>query len=448
MKQSLTETAKTVLDKCLKKGGSAGEVFVIESRNLHFEVEDKELDVIKDSMEMLMTVRVLIGQCLGFAFCTDFSPGSIDMLIEQVLTSARNTDEDPHHLFPSPGKSSIPSVRDDKFLSIALKEKIRRCQEMEQAAYEIDPRIRAARQVSYSDNFIDIYLINSNGVEVSYGNASCSTFAMVVAQEEEESQMSWEIDIQTSYERLKWVEVAQEAARKALRLLGARSISTRMAPIILSPPVAISLLASFAPAFYADSIQKGRSLMAGRLGEIVASSAVNLVDDGLLSEGLATAPYDGEGVPMQKTRIIENGTLKAYLYDTYTAHKDGVASTGNGVRIGPKSQPQVGSTNLYIEKGNSTEEELLSAVQEGFYVTEIMGAHTINPISGDFSIGAIGQWIEKGSKAYSVRGVTLSGNMLDLLKNISACADNIRFYGHFGAPSIAISDMIISGESS
>ncbi len=447
MDQNLITIAKKTLNSCLKKGGSAGEVLMIESKNLHLEVEEGKIDVIKSSTEKALAVRILIGKSPGFGFSTDFSPSSIDSLIEKVLVSARNTDEDFHYIFPLPQKSSISSAKEDKFLSIGLTEKLKRCQEMEKAAYSADPRIKAARQISYTDNIADIYLVNSNGVDVSFSNSSCTIFIMVVAKEGDEAQMSWEMDIETSYDSLKWSEVAQEAAKKALAMLGARSIKTCKVPIILSPPAAMSIFGAFAPAFYADSVQKERSLMAGRLGEIVGSSEVNITDDGLLPKGLATAPYDGEGVPMQTTKIIEKGRLKAYLYDTYTANKDGGVSTGNAVRQGARSQPQVGATNMFIETGGFTEQELLASIKEGLYVSDIMGAHTINPISGDFSIGATGHWIEKGHKAFPVRAVTLSGNMLNILKNISSCADNLRFYGHFGSPSILISEMIIAGEN-
>jgi len=443
----LTRYAREVLDRCMKQKASAGEVFLIESRNIHLEVESGEIDMIKNAMDRLMAVRILNGHSLGFAFCTDFSKPSLDLMIEQVMTSSASTDEDPNHLFPSPRESQSQSGVDERMSSIPIKEKFKRCQAMEKAAYGTDSRIKAARQISYSESISDIYLINSHGLDVSYGKSACSTFAMVVAQEGTEAQMAWEMDIKTSFDRLKWVEVGQEAARKALASLGARPISTRKSPVILSPPVAVSIIGAFAPAFFADAVQKGRSLMADRLGKCVASSEVNLVDNGMLEEGLATAPYDGEGVPMQKTNIIEKGMLNSYLYDSYTAHKDGKASTGNGVRPGPKSQPQVGPTNIYIEKGNRTEDELLTDFQEGLYITEIMGAHTIDPISGDYSIGATGHWIQEGKRVYPVRGVTISGNMLELLKHISGCADNLRFYGPYGAPSLVVSEMVIAGEN-
>jgi PmbA protein len=442
----LIANARSVLDTCLKKGQSAGEVFLIESRKIHLEVERSEIDVIKNSLDRLMAVRTLNGSSLGFAYCTDFSKSSLDLLIDQVINSAVNTDEDPHYLFPSPKQSNISSKIDERLSTIDLREKFRKCREMERAAYQTDSRVRAARQISYSETISDVYLINSHGLEVSYGKSACSTFVMVVAQEGEEAQMAWDMDIQTTYDRLKWAEVGQEAAKKALALLGAKPISTRRAPVIFSPSVGVSIIGAFTPAFLADAVQKGRSLMAGRLGEVIASPVVNLVDNGILSGGLGTAPYDGEGVPMQKTTIIENGILNAFLYDSYTAHKDGLASTGNGVRPGSKSQPQVGATNMYMENGNCSEDELLMDIQEGLYVSEIMGAHTINPISGDYSLGATGHWIQKGKRSYPVRGVTISGNMLDLLKNISGCANNLRFYGHYGSPTIVISEMIIAGE--
>jgi len=446
MEHSLTNKAREVLERCLKRKASAGEICLIESRNIHLEVERGAIDVIKNSQDRLLAVRILKGHSLGFAYCTDFSPSSLDMLVDQVMNSASSIDEDPHYHFPPSRKGATPVTTDERMSSVPLTEKFKRCQEMERAAFQTDSRIRAARQFSYSEAVTDVYLVNSHGLEVSYGKTACSTFAMVVAQDASDAQMAWEMDIQTSYDRLKWAEVGQGAAQKAISLLGARPISTRRAPVIFSPPVGISIMGAFSPAFFADAVQKGRSLMAGRLGAIVASPAVSLVDNGLLAGGLATAPYDGEGVPMQRTVIVDKGRLATYLYDSYTAHKDGVTSTGNGVRPGSKSQPQVGSTNLYIEKGACTEDELLADIREGFYVTDIMGAHTINPISGDYSLGATGHWIKGGQRAYPVRGVTISGNMLDVLKNISRCADNLRFYGPFGTPTMLVSEMIIAGE--
>ncbi|MGA1843786.1 MAG: TldD/PmbA family protein [bacterium] len=446
MDRSLTNKAREVLDRCLKGKATAGEICLMESRNIHLEVERGDIDVIKNSQDRLLAVRVLRGHSLGFAYCTDFSPSSLDMLVDQVMNSAASTDEDPHYHFPASRKGTTPVTMDERLSSVPLTEKFKRCQEMERAAYQTDSRIKVARQFSYSETITDVYLVNSHGLEVSYGKSACSTFAMVVAQEGSDAQMAWEMDIQTSYDRLRWDEVGQGAAHKALALLGARSIGTRRAPVIFSPPVGISIMGAFSPAFFADAVQKGRSLMAGRLGQIVASPAVSLVDNGLLEGGLATAPYDGEGVPTQKTVIVDKGRLATYLYDSYTAHKDGVASTGNGVRPGSKSQPQVGATNFYVEKGTCTEDELLADIREGFYVTDVMGAHTINPISGDYSLGATGHWIKGGRREYPVRGVTISGNVLDMLTNISRCADNLRFYGPFGAPTILVSGMIIAGE--
>lgn len=446
MDQNLIDSARKLLDNCIKKGASAAEILAMESKELRLTVENTALDMIKDSEERVIAARILIDHSPGFGFCTDFSASSLSNLADQIINAAKNTDEDIHNLFPKPNMSDIKIKKDERITLVGIKEKFKCCQEMEKAAYSVDKRIKVAREISYAETITDVFLINSNGLDVGFDKAMCSIFTMVVAQNGAEAQMSWEMDIQTQYDRLKWKEVPIEAAKKALALLGAKGISTRKSSIILSPTAAISLLGSFAPAFYADSVQKGRSLMAGKLGHAIGAMEVNLIDNGMLPDGLATAPYDDEGVPMQQTNIIEKGILKSYLYDTYTAHKAKVKSTGNGIRLGARSQPQVGSTNMYIGAGEITEAEIISKTKNGLYVNEIMGAHTINPISGDFSVGATGHWIEDGEKVFPVRGVILSGNMLELFKNIACCANNTRFYGHFGSPSILVSEMIISGE--
>jgi PmbA protein len=171
-----------------------------------------------------------------------------------------------------------------------------------------------------------------------------------------------------------------------------------------------------------------------------------VLDDGLLEGGLGTAPTDDETVPMKKKTVIERGRLTMFLYNTYTANKDKTASTGNGMRGGFKGLPGVGLTNLYIEPGDSTLQDLMASVGRGLYITEVMGMHTANPISGDFSVGATGFWIEKGEKAYPVREITIAGNILDLMKNVAVVGSDIRFSGRIGSPSLLIRELSIGGK--
>ncbi|MPN00331.1 Metalloprotease PmbA [bioreactor metagenome] len=177
----------------------------------------------------------------------------------------------------------------------------------------------------------------------------------------------------------------------------------------------------------------------------MVSPLINLVDDGNLADGIATSPVDGEGVPTQRTHLIVKGTLYGYLYNAYTAAKDKVVSTGNGSRGSFKSMPEVGPTNIFIQSGNMKREKLIQDVKDGFYVTSVMGMHTANPISGDFSIGAAGVWIKNGEFVHSVRGVAIAGNILELFGQVDGVADDLRFYGSKGAPTIRISNITVSG---
>ena len=234
--------------------------------------------------------------------------------------------------------------------------------------------------------------------------------------------------------------VGIEAAEDACRLLGAKSIETTTAVLVLSPYITTNFFSVLMPALSADAVQKGRSLFKGKLGQKVVSPLINIIDDGQLQDGIATSPVDGEGVQTQQTDIIIDGVLQGYLYNTYTAMKDNVASTGNGVRGSFKNMPEVGPTNLYLSSGDVNCQQLFHDIKDGFYVTSVMGMHTANPVSGDFSVGAAGLWIKNGQLSQPVRGVAIAGNILELFSKVDGVANDLRFFGAFGAPTIRISD--------
>jgi PmbA protein len=184
----------------------------------------------------------------------------------------------------------------------------------------------------------------------------------------------------------------------------------------------------------------------GRLGTVVASNAVTVRDDGLLPGGLGTAPADDEAVPLQTKTVIDKGRLNLFLYNSYAARKDKTLSTGNGMRGGFKGLPGVGVTNLFIEPGSLSFDSLVSSMDRGLLVTEVMGMHTANAISGDFSVGATGFWIEGGKKAYPVREITIAGNILDLMQHVDAVGSDLRFSGRIGSPSLHIRELSIGGK--
>ncbi|MDP3050193.1 MAG: metallopeptidase TldD-related protein, partial [Eubacteriales bacterium] len=189
----------------------------------------------------------------------------------------------------------------------------------------------------------------------------------------------------------------------------------------------------------------GRSLFAGRMGERVASDLVTIVDDGTLPGGINSGPCDGEGVPTSRTVVIEHGVLTSFLHNTYTAAKDGLVSTGNGVRGSFKGSPEVGTTNFYLSPGKTEREQLLEELDSGLLVTEVMGMHTANPISGDFSVGASGLWVENGRVSHPVRGMAIAGNITDLLMKIDAVGSDLQFFGGKGAPTVRVRQMMVTG---
>ena len=232
-------------------------------------------------------------------------------------------------------------------------------------------------------------------------------------------------------------------------LLGAKKIKSVKTDLLIDPFVGAQFLQVISDVLSADAVQKGKSLFRDRLNTDIFSINLNIFDDGTLKDGLSSKPFDGEGVPKGRTAIFKNGKLKTYLYNSYTARKDGRLSTGNAVRASYKSPPQKGVSNFYLEPSKKTREELLKKIDKGFYVTDIIGLHSgTNPVSGTISVGAKGIWVEKGSPAFPVKEVTLATDILSLCRNISDTGNDLKFLpsgGYIGSPSIIVRDITVSG---
>jgi PmbA protein len=440
--------AETILSLAASLKADAAEVFLRAYSATSIEVKDQKIDAFDRAKDIGAGLRVLAGARMGFAFTTDLSAGALRTLAQSAITNARNTEPDPFHSIP--GKPSAAyqgaAIYDPELTGLTEKEKIDRVMAMEREAFAVDPRIKRIRKASAGFSEAETLIMNSKGAEVSYKSTACSSSIEVVAEDKGESQAGSEFDVNRFYRKLELEEVGRRAAQKALDLLGAKHVESVKAPVVLEATVAQEFLSMMASGFSAESVQKKRSLFIGKLGQDVASPVVTVFDDGLLEGGLGTAPCDDEIVPMSKKIIIERGRLKMFFYNTYTANKDKTVSTGNGMRGGFKGLPGVGVTNLSIEPGKEPLEELIKSVDRGLFVTEVMGMHTANAISGDFSVGATGFRIEKGRKAYPVRELTIAGNILDLMKHVDAVGNDLRFSGRIGSPSLRIKELSIGGK--
>ncbi len=441
-------TAEKILTVATSLGTDAAEVYLRSNSSTVIEVKGQKVDAFERANEIGAGLRVIMGERMGFAFTTDLSDSALRNLVHASVANAQNTESDPFHSLPGKSDSDYPEVAiyDPDVVKLTEKEKIDRIMAMERDAFAVDPRIKRIHKASADFSNAETLIMNTKGARVLFKSTACSCWIEVVAEENGESQTGLDFGVNRMYRKLDIEAVGRRAAQRARDLLGARHIDSVKAPVILESTVAQEFLGLMAGSFSAESVQKKRSLFIGRLGSEVVSSAVTVIDNGLLESGLGTAPCDDELVPMKKKIIIDRGRLEMFLHNTYTAKKDKIASSGNGMRGGFKGIPGVNITNLHIEPGQESLEALISSVDKGLLVTEVLGMHTANSISGDFSVGATGFWIERGKKAYPVREITIAGNILELMRHVDAVGSDIRFSGRIGCPSLRVKELSIGGK--
>ena len=236
--------------------------------------------------------------------------------------------------------------------------------------------------------------------------------------------------------------IGKIAAQRALRRLGARQIKTCEVPIIFDPDMAASLVRHIAGAVSGPSLYRGASFLLGKLGQQIAAAGVTIVDDGTMPGGLGSRPFDGEGLPVRRTVVVDKGVLSSYLLDTYSARKLGMASTHHGARDG--AGVTVSATNLYLDRGTTDPKDLIKGVKQGLYVTELIG-FGVNGVTGDYSRGAVGLWIDNGELAYPVEEITIAGNLADMLRNVTAIGNDLVFRGSVASPTLRIDGMTLAG---
>lgn len=435
-----------LIRKAIKGGADRAEVFLKSLRNLSVEIKGQEVDSLKSSVSFGYSVRVFRDRRLGFSYST--SAEEDDVVISSALEASGHSDEDMYLDLPGASESAAVEVFDPAIDSLREDEAIGRVMLLERSVFAEDPRIKKVRKASGSFTSSETLIMNSNGLRAHYVSTSCASQIMAVAEEGGESQMGWDYQGSRFLSKVSFEEVGRMAARRAVRLLGSRRIGSERVSVIMESSVAVDFLGIFASLLSSEAVQKGKSMLSGRLNTRVISEKVNIVDSGLIPAGLGSGPVDDEGVPSGEKLLIREGELQTYLYNTYTAKKDGVVSTGNAARGGFSSLPSVGPSNLFIEasskSGCVSAADIFNVVGRGLYVVDAMGVHTANPISGEFSVGVTGIWFENGKAMYPVKEAVISGNILELFGRIEALGDDLAFYGGTGSPSIVFRDVDIS----
>jgi len=392
-------------------------------------------------------VRVQRGAGLGFSFSTTLDPAALATMVDGALQAVDMQTPDPCNLLPDafPDYPQLPGLFDDALSAIPEQDKISRALELERLTLSRDPRLKRVRKCSYGESRYGFYLCNSHGLSAGYRGSYVSCSVSAVAEADGDAQIGWDFGFANSFSGIDLDRIADGASQRATALLGARSLPTMRCQAVLDNQVAAQLLEVLAPSFLAENVQKGKSLFAGKTGEQLFSGLLTIRDNGLLPGGTGSAPCDGEGVPQQDTRLVASGVLERFLCDSYWGQRTGSPSTGNSVRGGVKVTPRLGVHNLFIEPGTSSPEELRAGVGRGVLITHVMGVHSANPISGDFSIGAAGFYLEGGSIVHPVKGIAIAGNLLELFGGVDLVGDDLRFFGSVGSPALRTGALDMSG---
>ncbi len=311
---------------------------------------------------------------------------------------------------------------------------------------QADPRITNSEGGGFDAATGASVLANSHGFVGEYRRSFCAVMAIPVAKGEDGAMQRdyWSSVARTLRKLESPEEVGKKAAERTLRRLGARKVKTAKVPVVFDPLVARALLEHVFEAVNGDSIYRGASFLAGQLGAKIAGENVTVVDDGTLPGLFGTSPFDGEGVPSRRTVVVERGVLRSYLLNTYTAKKLGLETTGNAAR-GITGNPGIGCGNFFLEPGTRTENEIIADVKAGLYVTDFLG-FGVNLVTGDFSRGASGMWIENGELTYPVEEITVAGNLKEMLNNISAIGSELEFRGSVASPAIRMEGLTVAGE--
>jgi PmbA protein len=450
----LESLATDVVALAVKAGATDAEAVAREGDEFSVNVRMGEVETLKESGSRGLGLRVFLGRRSGSASTSDLTPAGIRQLVDGALALAAVTEEDPFAGLPDVGE--FGAVQDDLHLyyndvySLGGAERIEWARRAEAAALAADPRITNSDGGSFDAATGRKALANSRGFVGSYRTSYAGVAAAPLAKDADGKMQRdgwW-----SSARRLSDVEspeaVGAEAARRTVRRLGARRVATQSVPIIFAPETARTLIGSVFEAASGDAIWRGASFLAGKLGETIAAPDLTIVDDNtmLLPTGVGafgTSPFDDEGLPSRRTMVVEKGVLRNYLLNTYTARKLGMRSTHNAAR-GLAGAPGVGCGNLYLQPGNVTKEQILGELTAGLYVTSLMGFGT-NTVTGDYSRGATGLWIENGQLTHAVEEVTIAGNLAEMLRNVTAIGNDLVFRGSVASPTLRIDGMTIAG---
>ncbi len=435
-----------LVEKCLKHGADEAEVFLQSSRNLSIEVLNNEIETIKEAASHGVGFRVFVNNRMGFSHCNDLSEDALDNTIKRAVAFAKLTSADENNVLPSAkGMTDVKGLYDPSIAEIDMEKKISMALDLEKLAMS-DKRISKSSGSGFSESETEVFIANSHGLSKSYKSGGCGLGVSVVAEKGEQKNTGGEYCSRRMFKDLDDLnKIAAKASEDAWEMLDPVMVKTQKAPVIFDPDVGRSLLGGVIAALNGERVLQGASFLKDRLNEKFATELLTIIDDGTLEKGMASAPFDGEGVPTIKNTLVENGVLRSFLYNSYAAKKAGTESTGNASRRGFTSMPGIGTHNLYLLPGKHKRDDIIASTGKGLLLKGLTG-YGINSVSGNFSGGASGFWIENGKIKHPVKGLTIAGSASDILNDLDMMGDDIDMNRTFATPTFRIKQMQIGGK--
>jgi PmbA protein len=446
---SLEDSARRAVEAALAAGASDAEGWADESTARRVRVYDGEVESLSDAGGRGIGVRAFAGTRAGYAYGTDLTDEGVVELARAAREAAELADEDQYEGLPDGhGATDIDGLASERFDDWPTERVVGLALAVDRAA-RAPAGVTQVENSVYSDARGRVALANSRGFAASYSATQAWAYSSAFAGEGADLMTGLGVGLGRDPGALDPEAIGAEAAERALALVGARQPESRRCPVVLDAFVAASFIGFIGATLSADAVQRGRSLFAEREGDEVADPALRLADDGTDPDGPGSAPFDGEGTPTRRTPLLEDGRLLGFLYNTRTARKAGRETTGNATRVSYRSPPSVGTSNLLVEAGDRTLEDLVAEAGDGLYVTDVAGLHSgVNPVSGTFSVGASGRLVEGGELGAPVREITIASDLVSMLKAVRFVGSEARwvpFGGSVKAPPLLVAEMAVSG---
>jgi PmbA protein len=440
------DLATELLKIARASGADAADVLVTEGSEFSVTVRLGEVETLTDAGSKALGLRVFVGKRTASTYTSDFSWPTLKRLVEETAAMARATGEDPAAGLPDemvPPEDVDLGLLDPSPAALPTGERIERARRAEAAALEV-PGIVNSQGASWSSGEGSVVLTNTMGFLGGYRTSSVSLSVVPQAERGDHRERDYWYTAGRGLVDLEPPEqVGRTAAGRALRRLGARQVATGEFPVVFDPETAAEILGTFFSAISGYAVFRNATFLKDRLGEEVASSLLTVLDDGRRVRGLGARPFDGEGLPTRRNLPVERGVLRHWLCDSYSARRIGAWPTGSA-RRGVSGGPSVGAGDLCFEPGISSPDEIVGGVARGLLVTDLVG-FGVNVVTGDYSQGAVGHWIENGRLTHAVHEVTIAGNLREMLRDVDAVGNDLVFRGSSASPTIRIRRMTVSG---